>query len=404
MMVISAYSTASICHAEALRLLVTAIFPSASIVFSIPKGSQMCAGGAVVEGALFEKLHQKLLRAEPSSDVAEGYCDLKRRPSEDLPVSPHGGCLQARNGPLSTPCSPDVADVWRTLYLKWPPQPVAGRPLWRYDSEESSLPGMPCWTPHAVAYIGGFEAPDLRQVVAPQLFAQVPPFSSDTEVDRTFGGRTFDYRRQKVPKFASRVLDREFLLREKGCAIHEPELLEMALPVTFPSNSSLKENSTETRRVRTFISFAGSEPNLRALQVAVDPMHRRGLRPAFGYSIAALKFALPPPLVNATRLLRQWNESWSPTPLSTAFWLSAVGHAVERRLPMDKTAAFTLHENACSLAEASKSIAFLTASLVSSSPQECWNNFFLPVERFEAERGVRELMDTINLLPVGQLQ
>ncbi|RNF05706.1 uncharacterized protein Tco025E_07740 [Trypanosoma conorhini] len=396
----------SACHAEALRLLVTAVFPSASIAFATAHSSQTPVGGAMTEDALFARLHNRLRQFEPAPHVAKGHYDEQKLLLNGFPVPAHSAYLQARHGPASAPCSPALAEVWRRLYRRWPPQLIAGRQLWRCDSEGDSSPGMPCWTPHAVVYVGGFEAPDLRQVVAPQVFAQVPPFSRDTEVDQTVGGETFDYQRQRVPKFAARVVDSAFLLREKGCAIHDPDLLEIALPVTFTCRRTpTRVTRSATRRVRTFISFAGAEPNLRALQLAVDPMQRRALRPAFGYSMAALKFALPPPLVGATRLLRAWNASWSSTPLSAAFWLSAVGHAVERRLPGDAALRHLLLDATdCGLAEASKSLACLTASLVDSSPQECWSNFFLPVEQFEAERGVRELMDTVHLLPVAQLQ
>ncbi|RNF06776.1 hypothetical protein TraAM80_03697 [Trypanosoma rangeli] len=398
--------SSAVCHAEALQLLVGTVFPSASIAFAAANQLQMPVGRAMTDDALFAQLHEKLRQAETSSHLAKEYYNEQKLLVNKFPVSLHSAYLQARNGPTSTSCSSELADVWSRLYRRWPPQLVAGRQLWRYDSEDSSLPRMPCWTPHAVVYVGGFEAPDLRRVVAPQVFAQVPPFSSDTKVRQTVGGKTFNYQRQKVPKFASRVLDGAFLLREKGCAIHDPDLLEIALPVDFTcGRASATSCPSKTRRVRTFISFAGDEPNLRALQVEVDPLQRRALRPAFGYSMAALKFALPPPLISATRLLREWNASWSSTPLSAAFWFSAVGHAVERRLPNDAARMRLLFDaNDCGLVEASKSLAFLTASLVSSSPQECWSNFFLPVERLEAERGVRELMDTVNLLPVAQLQ
>ncbi|KEG09691.1 hypothetical protein DQ04_04801030 [Trypanosoma grayi] len=371
-------------HMEALRLLVAAVFPSASVLFCASPPSSSC-GPAGRPGEVEDTLMARLGARQPSSHAAN-----ERR-----------GCLLARRGPFRECCSPSEVEAWAQLYRSWPPQSVDGRQLWRCDEEEASAslePLLPCWTPHAVVYVGGFEAPDLRRVVAPQLFAQVPPLARDAEGDRLVGGATFDYGRRKVPKFASKLLNAELLMQEKGCALHEPDLLELALPVASPSGAV-------ARRVRTFLAVANSETSMSALRLAVDPAQRTALRSAFGYSLAALKCALPPPVVGATRLLRRWNASWSAVPVSAAFWLSAVGHAVAQMPPPTATGptAILFGGGASSSDEAAAALAVAAASLVNSCTETCCKNYFMPLESFEAERGMRELVGAVGRLPVPQL-
>ncbi|KAH9593075.1 hypothetical protein LSM04_009203 [Trypanosoma melophagium] len=413
----------SLYHMEAVQLLVSAAFPTAFVSFSdlsflpptvaVSSSAVSAAVGTTREEALLTQLGKRLNHHNPQQQEAFSTSFSSNNKSDGDIIS------HARRGPFTECCSPTAVEAWRRLYRRWPPQLVNGRQLWRYDENELMAPSsssslsmqrLPCWTPHAVVYIGGFEAPDLRRVVAPQLFNQVPPFSSDLAVDRTVGGDTFNYEKQKIPKYAARVLDKDLLLHEKGCVFHEPDLLEIAIPVsTTPMSNSKKKNYCKknnnlsiTRRVRTFLSFASCQTNISVLQLASDPVQRVALRPAFGFSLVALKYALPPPVVGATRILRQWNASWSATPLSTTFWLSAVGHAVEQ-CELGETAD-NVDKDCPVLVKDAMVLAVAAASLVNKSPESTYSNYFLPIERLEGERGVKELMDVAGRLPVSELR
>ncbi|CCD14478.1 unnamed protein product [Trypanosoma congolense IL3000] len=343
-------------HYDAVRHIVLSAFPSADVVFINPAfGNAMLDAGD--DNGFMTQLRQ----------MAYG--------------SNRASALPVRRGPFSGCCSPREVAAWRSLYTKSPPQ----RPL-REDAAD------PCWTPHAVVYVGGFESPDLHRVAAPKLFAEIPLLISDRERHITAGGRTFEGAPYKIPKFATKTLHKETLLQGKGCAVHEPDLLELAVPHAV--------GQTE-RRTRTLLSFAGLEATVEALHRIEEPAKRGALRPAFGYSAAALRCALPAAVVKAARLLRQWNSLWAPVPLSAAFWLSAVGHYVGSDAASRSVNSGTTGEENIDLL--TKELALSTASLVNEKPESCCVNYFLPVEELNQERGVKELLSIGPRLPVGRM-
>ncbi|KAG8341440.1 hypothetical protein TRVL_07729 [Trypanosoma vivax] len=400
-------------HYDTLRQLVMEAFPVASIYYIIPPGTAGQQNGTFVNGTtdtVMQRLRGRLNSG--AKELTHAHAPLSH--SECSPTKLDNG-MKARRGPFRDCCSSSGVERWRALYRSFPPKLFGGRAVWREEHEDAASPVLPCWSPHAVVYIDGFEAPDLRRVVAPRLFKLIPPFKADDEWNRTVGGATVDHSRINVPKFAAKTLNADFLLREKGCMLHEPDMLELSMPVFLgPERTGRAWHGRPMhRRIATFVSFASCEPNAVALNRLEDPGRRIALRTAFGFSLAALKYSLPPPVVGATRLLRQWNAKWSETPLSVAFWLSAVGHAVNCGIgtnafhsksngaPLDKG---EVDHNRQDEARFLGDLAASAASLVDARCADCKWNYFLPPENFEQERGVNQLLNSAQSLPLEQLR
>ncbi|RHW68058.1 hypothetical protein DPX39_110019400 [Trypanosoma brucei equiperdum] len=361
-------------HSEAIRQLIMSTFPTATISF-ITTGSNGAHSANVTDTTA------SVTNAGTCAEEDEKLMEQLRMKDQESKQSV--GCsesLGARRGPFTDCCSPQGIAEWQRLHQLFPAEAFVNAP-------------QPCWTPHAVVYIGGFEAPDLRRTVAPRLFEKVPAFVTDSEREQTVGGRTAAGGRQKNPKYATKTLHTGLLMSEKGCALHEPDLLQLALPHVGPSAMI---------RTRTYLSFAGAEPNVTALNGAVDPMQRVALRPAFGYSAAALRNTLPFVVVGASLLLRRWNARWSSTTLSSAFWLSAVGHAVESGRMSE--AGLLVQKGGVDANSVMRVLAMEASSIAKNCPEDCCVNYFLPSETFELERGFAELMNVGPRLPIDDLK
>lgn len=263
-------------------------------------------------------------------------------------VGPVFDAVAARATASHSPLGSGSGQVAPKSYLDCP---LASQPVWRalYAScgpSRSTVPGAyprcwfspapatgaaqhsglcPAWTPHAVAYIGGFEGADLRRSVLPAFAEHVPRLPEGTgDLPPGMAQRrveTVRGRRREPSYYQSKFFERD-LLRDKGCAAYGSSLLELSLPTG---------TGGDHHRERVFLGLANTSVTLTELVREADPARRSQLRGAFGCSLPLLQQALPRPVAAAAMLIREREAAAGRPEVTSAFWVSAIARLVTMR-------------------------------------------------------------------------
>ncbi|KAG5499218.1 hypothetical protein JIQ42_04031 [Leishmania sp. Namibia] len=392
--------------ADALVTLVQSCYPTATVLFTSVVGSAATTGvGNVSLSGTFDELQNKL--------------HTRKAERQGLAIDTPGfqRMLARRDIAPARSAGNAASSWWALLYAadaaNSPFHGVPTRPSQSASLSPIERPILCC--PDAVVYIGGVEAQDVTQVVAPTLVEAVPVV--ETPLSTVGAASATHVAERQAPNYCRRKVDWTAIWAVKRCALRGADLLELSLPV--PSN--LCRGGADVRE-RMLVSVANPDVTLADLQRQPHTGRRGPLRTSFGFSLPCVRAALPAAVIHAVRVLRRWQQHvMNSSPSASAFWVSSCGHLLEtavgdlaspltqraeecgrqrRTLEMPEMEARHLsaivrpdigRASAVALppGEATRLLTFLIAStvlqLASTSPLEVWNgrNYFLPVERFD---------------------
>ncbi|CBZ28166.1 conserved hypothetical protein [Leishmania mexicana MHOM/GT/2001/U1103] len=392
--------------ADALVNLVQSCYPSATVLFTSVANNVATSGSSDV-------------RISSTFDAWQAKLHTRRALRQGLTVDAPGfqRILARRHILPARSVEAAASSWWALLYAvdatNSPPVALPRQPSQSLPPSHIAHPILCC--PDAIVYIGGVEAQDVTQVVAPTLVEAVTRVEAPRS---TVGAASATHRAERqAPSYCRRIVDWSTIWAEKRCALRGADLLELSLAVP----GDLGHCHADARE-RMLVSIANPDVTLADLQRQPHAGRRGPLRTSFGFSLPCVQAALPAAVIRAVRVLRRWQQDVVHCiPSTSVFWVSSIGHLLETSVG-DAASPLTQRAEACTRqgqelgmsemqvrqlfaiaqpdrdqtntqvpppADATKLLTFLLTSTVlqraCTSPLEAWNgtNYFLPAERFD---------------------